>query len=63
MEAAFAAVGSQAENVLDAIDDEHASGRDSPIDIEALLTNVVPNFLVLSRMFSCCGCWIVTDSL
>ena len=37
--------------MLDAIDDERDSGRDKPIDIESLLTNVVPNFLVLSREF------------
>ena len=49
LEAALAAIGSQAESVLDAIDDERDSGRDKPIDIESLLTNVVPNFLVLSR--------------
>ncbi|KAI0721417.1 ARM repeat-containing protein [Cerioporus squamosus] len=49
LEAALAAIGSQAEDVLDAIDDERESGRDKPIDIEALLTNVIPNFLVLSQ--------------
>ena len=49
LEAALAAIGSQAEDVLDAIDDERDSGRGKPIDIEALLTNVIPNFLVLSR--------------
>ncbi|RPD64798.1 ARM repeat-containing protein [Lentinus tigrinus ALCF2SS1-6] len=49
LEAALAAIGSQAEDVLDAIDDERDSGRDKPIDIEALLTNVIPNFLVLSQ--------------
>ncbi|RDX47886.1 ARM repeat-containing protein [Lentinus brumalis] len=49
LEAALAAIGAQAEDVLDAIDDERESGRDKPIDIEALLTNVIPNFLVLSQ--------------
>ena len=50
LEAALAAVGSQHEDVLDAIDDEIDSGRGKPIDIESLLANVIPNFLVLSRM-------------
>ncbi|KAI0778993.1 ARM repeat-containing protein [Trametes elegans] len=49
LEAALAAVGSQAEDVLDIIDDERDSGRAKPIDIESLLTNVIPNFLVLSQ--------------
>ena len=33
LEAALAAIGSQAEDVLDAIDDERDSGRGKPIDI------------------------------
>lgn len=49
LEASLAAIGSQAEDVLDVIDDERESGRAKPIDIESLLTNVIPNFLVLSR--------------
>ena len=49
LEAALAAVGSQGEEMLDAIDDEIDSGRGKPIDIESLLTNVIPNYLVLSR--------------
>ncbi|EJF67437.1 ARM repeat-containing protein [Dichomitus squalens LYAD-421 SS1] len=49
LEAALAAVGSQHEDVLDAIDDEIDSGRGKPIDIGSLLTNVVPNFLILSQ--------------
>ena len=49
LEAALAAVGSQHEDVLDAIDDKIDSGRGKPIDIESLLANVIPNFLVLSR--------------
>ena len=49
LEAALAAVGSQGEEMLDAIDDEIDSGRGKPIDFEALLTNVIPNYLVLSR--------------
>ncbi|KAI0354778.1 ARM repeat-containing protein [Trametes cingulata] len=49
LEASLAAIGSQAEDVLDVIDDERDSGRAQPIDIESLLTNVIPNFLVLSQ--------------
>ncbi|KAL1950948.1 hypothetical protein VTO73DRAFT_97 [Trametes versicolor] len=49
LEASLAAIGSQAEDVLDVIDDERESGRAKPIDIESLLTNVIPNFLVLSQ--------------
>ncbi|KAI8980578.1 ARM repeat-containing protein [Trametes punicea] len=49
LEASLAAIGSQAEDVLDVIDDERDSGRAKPIDIESLLTNVIPNFLVLSQ--------------
>ncbi|KAL7284955.1 hypothetical protein ACG7TL_000044 [Trametes sanguinea] len=49
LEASLAAVGSQAEDVLDVIDDERDSGRTPPIDIASLLTNVIPNFLVLTQ--------------
>ncbi|KAI0325407.1 ARM repeat-containing protein [Cubamyces sp. BRFM 1775] len=49
LEASLASVGSQAEDVLDVIDDEQDSGRAKPIDIESLLTNVIPNFLILSQ--------------
>ncbi|PIL31196.1 hypothetical protein GSI_05894 [Ganoderma sinense ZZ0214-1] len=49
LEAALAAVGSQGEDMLDAIDDEIDSGRGKPIDIESLLTNVIPSYLVLSQ--------------
>ncbi|KAI0756104.1 ARM repeat-containing protein [Daedaleopsis nitida] len=49
LEASLAAIGSQAEDVLEAIDDEQESGRGKPIDIEALLSNVIPNYLVLSQ--------------
>ncbi|CDO77258.1 hypothetical protein BN946_scf184753.g8 [Trametes cinnabarina] len=49
LEASLAAIGSQAEDVLDVIDDERDSGRTPPIDIVSLLTNVIPNYLVLSQ--------------
>ncbi|KAH9923163.1 armadillo-type protein [Epithele typhae] len=49
LEAALAAIGAQAEDVLEALDDERLAEREKPIDIESLLTNVVPSFLVLSQ--------------
>ncbi|EKM84237.1 hypothetical protein AGABI1DRAFT_52094 [Agaricus bisporus var. burnettii JB137-S8] len=49
LEAALAAVGSQAEAVHDCVQDEQDSGRAKPIDIEHLLANVVPNILGLSQ--------------
>ncbi|EPQ60043.1 ARM repeat-containing protein [Gloeophyllum trabeum ATCC 11539] len=49
LEAALAAVGSQAESVADCIEDEVASERPKPIDIEALLTDVVPSLLGMSE--------------
>ncbi|KAG5644159.1 hypothetical protein DXG03_009054 [Asterophora parasitica] len=49
LEAALAAVGSQYEAVVDIIDDEVESGREKPIDIEYLLSNVVPSVLTLSE--------------
>ncbi|CCL98539.1 uncharacterized protein FIBRA_00538 [Fibroporia radiculosa] len=48
LEAMLTALGSQAESVLEWIDDEVDSGRPNPIDIQALLTNVIPNLLGLS---------------
>jgi hypothetical protein len=48
LEAALAAVGSQAEAVEDCINDEEASGRNKPLDIEFLLSDVIPSVLGLS---------------
>ncbi|PCH34394.1 ARM repeat-containing protein [Wolfiporia cocos MD-104 SS10] len=48
LEAILAAVGSQAEAILDWIDDEVMAGRPNPVDIELLLSTVVPNLLSLS---------------
>ena len=48
LEAGLAAMGSQAEAVLDCVEDEEDSGRAKPIDIEYLLSNVVPSVLNLS---------------
>ncbi|KAG6841729.1 hypothetical protein C0991_007615 [Blastosporella zonata] len=49
LEATLAAIGSQAEAILDCIDDEVDSGRAKPIDIEYLLSNVIPSILNLSQ--------------
>ncbi|KII94307.1 hypothetical protein PLICRDRAFT_50286 [Plicaturopsis crispa FD-325 SS-3] len=49
LEAALAAIGSQAEAVLDCVDDEQDAGRPKPIDIEYLLSDVVPSVLSLSE--------------
>ncbi|TFK42052.1 armadillo-type protein [Crucibulum laeve] len=49
LEAALAATGSQAESILDCVEDEQDSGRPKSIDIEYLLTNVIPSILNLSE--------------
>ncbi|KAM6498769.1 Armadillo-type fold, partial [Amanita muscaria] len=49
LEAALASIGSQAEAVLDCMDDETDSGREKPIDIESLLVKVIPSLLGLSE--------------
>ena len=52
MEAALAAIGSQSESILDCIEDEQASGRTAPINIEYLLANIIPPILGASgRVF------------
>ncbi|KDQ62857.1 hypothetical protein JAAARDRAFT_146629 [Jaapia argillacea MUCL 33604] len=48
LEASLAAVGSQADSILECIEDEQDSGRAKPIQIESLLTDVVPSLLGLS---------------
>lgn len=48
LEAILAAIGSQAEEVLEYIDEEIEAGRPKPIDIDTLLTSVVPDLLSLS---------------
>uniref|UniRef100_A0A0W0FXL4 Importin N-terminal domain-containing protein n=1 Tax=Moniliophthora roreri TaxID=221103 RepID=A0A0W0FXL4_MONRR len=45
LEAALAAVGSQADTIQECIEDEQESGRNKPIDIESLLSNVIPSIL------------------
>ncbi|KAJ6609355.1 ARM repeat-containing protein [Mycena sp. CBHHK59/15] len=49
LEAALAAIGSQAEAVQDCVEDEQDAGRAKPIDIEYLLSDVVPAVLNLSE--------------
>ncbi|KAH6916745.1 armadillo-type protein [Coprinopsis sp. MPI-PUGE-AT-0042] len=49
LESAFAAVGSQAETILEVIEDEQDSGREKPIDLDYLLGNVVPFILTSSE--------------
>ncbi|KAH7886300.1 ARM repeat-containing protein [Phlebopus sp. FC_14] len=45
LEAVLAAIGSQAEDIMECVADEQESGRPKPIDIEQLLTNVIPSIL------------------
>jgi hypothetical protein len=52
LEGAFAAVGSQAEVILDISNDEHDAGRPRPIDIEYLLVSVIPSLITLSGAWS-----------
>jgi hypothetical protein len=47
----LAAIGSQAEAILDCVEDEQDSGRLKPIDIEVILADVVPSVLGLSGIF------------
>ncbi|GBE77314.1 ARM repeat-containing protein [Sparassis crispa] len=49
LEAALAAVGSQSDALLDCLEDEELAGRPKPIDIQALLTNVVPSLVSISE--------------
>lgn len=51
LEAALAAVGSQAESVLDCVQDEQDSEREKPIDIEHFLVTAIPSILGLAREF------------
>jgi hypothetical protein len=47
LEAALAAVGAQAEAIAEVVQDEAEAGKPSPIDVERLLTGVVPALLRL----------------
>ncbi|OSX67203.1 hypothetical protein POSPLADRAFT_1063974 [Postia placenta MAD-698-R-SB12] len=48
LEAMLAAIGSQADEILEYIDDEVDMGNPKPTDVETLLVNVIPNLLGLS---------------
>jgi hypothetical protein len=50
LEAGLAAIGSQAEAVQDCVEDEQDAGRAKPIDVEFLLSDVVPSVLSLSGL-------------
>ena len=45
-------MGSQADTIVECIEDEEDSGRVKPIDVEYLLANVVPSILTLSGRYS-----------
>ncbi|RXW18578.1 hypothetical protein EST38_g7277 [Candolleomyces aberdarensis] len=47
LEAALAAVGSQAQSILDCLEDQEAGGLEKPIDIDYFLLNVIPSILTL----------------
>ncbi|KAJ7269388.1 ARM repeat-containing protein [Mycena haematopus] len=49
LEASLAAIGSQAEAVQDCVEDEQDAGRAKPIDVEFLLSDIVPSVLSLSE--------------
>ncbi|CAK5264338.1 unnamed protein product, partial [Mycena citricolor] len=49
LEAGLAAIGSQSEAVQECVEDEQDAERPKPIDIEYLLSNVVPSILTLSE--------------
>ena len=52
MEAAFAALGSVAESVVEICEDEESSGRPKPVAIEPLLADVIPSLLTQSGVLS-----------
>ncbi|KAF7303143.1 ARM repeat-containing protein [Mycena kentingensis (nom. inval.)] len=49
LEAGLAAIGSQAEAVQECVEDEQDAGRPKPIDIEYILSDIVPAVLGLSE--------------
>jgi hypothetical protein len=50
LEAALAALGAQADSVLEVIQDEQESSKPVPVDVASLLANVIPALLRLSGM-------------
>jgi hypothetical protein len=49
LEAGLAAIGSQAEDILECLEEEQDSARQKPLDIEHLLANVIPSLLQLTE--------------
>jgi importin-9 len=48
VEAGLAIIGSQNEAILDCIDDEIDADRPKPINIEYILSDIVPNLITLN---------------
>ena len=48
LEACLACLGSISEGIIDYCSDEQSDGNPKPIDIESLLSNIIPQLLVLS---------------
>jgi hypothetical protein len=61
LEAALGAVGSQAESIIECIEDEVIPGSNKPINIQYLLAEVIPNILQLSRKFTCSSTFHVSQ--
>lgn len=53
LEAGLAAIGSQAEDILECLEEEQDSARQKPLDIEHLLANVIPSLLQLTGEYIC----------
>ena len=51
----MACMGSVSEGVVDYCDDEQREGKPKPIDIESLLSNVIPQLLILSGQRITCS--------
>ncbi|THH14476.1 hypothetical protein EW146_g5852 [Bondarzewia mesenterica] len=49
LEGLLAVIGSQSESIIDCINDEEEAGRPKPIDIQYLLSEVIPSLLTLSE--------------
>ena len=48
LEACLACLGSISEGIIDYCNDEQSDGNSKPIDVEALLSDIIPQLLVLS---------------
>lgn len=62
LEGGLAAMGSQADTIVECIEDEEDSGRAKPIDVEYLLANVVPSILTLSGRYRGLSFYIYTNA-